>query len=343
MKTEIEALMCEAKVYFTNYLRLKVGDERLEVSVKNIEWTYNGDCETPINVLFSIDATHGDGSSASSDDIYQSLKLGDDDLLDLIQNYIIKSHPVEVNVFAHTNQLTFEGTMGSDITLPEGKIAEAICTVVKAPAPAPDGPSRIGTLTPLLAKPNKHCWNTHNCVAIASLATTPSSSTDSTKKASYQLAFGFYSGKAREPSMAELNAFICQTNQYVEKMLQDSTGDHQLVAHAVNIDSTYMIDCPSPVTVTFEIESKFGNGSSVPSHEVFQLLRLGDDELKTYLQEYVWNSQPSKENVFYSANQVSFDESLGVSLPAGKISVALCPEGGAPAPAHEPEPQRNGT
>jgi hypothetical protein len=144
MSSEVGAMMCEAKKFFAKYLGDKFGDANLAVSVTNIEWTFNADCEVPINILFSIDATYGDGTSASSDDMYHALKLGDDEILDLIENYVWKSQPLDMNVFSNTNELTVEASTGAGITLPEGKTAEAICPEQDAPAPAPAGSSRNG-------------------------------------------------------------------------------------------------------------------------------------------------------------------------------------------------------
>jgi hypothetical protein len=162
----------------------------------------------------------------------------------------------------------------------------------------------------------------------------PDSLVDSSKDlASYQLAFGFYEGEVGEPSMSEVEALICQTNQYMEQKLQDSIGDPQLAAQAVNIDWKYSPECVAAVTVTFAIESSYGDGSTVPAHEVFQALRLGDEELQTFLECFVWKSRPVQENVFYGANQVGFENSMGVSLPQGKLAEASCTMDGGPVTA----------
>ena len=141
---EVDALMCEAKKYFTEYLRNQLKDASLVVSVTNIGFSYNADCQTPMNVFFTVEASHSSGSSVDSEDIFRALRLGEDEILDIIQNYVWKSEP-GTNVFRTVNQLTFESTLGAANFLPEGIIAEATCSIQAAPAPFPAQPARIGT------------------------------------------------------------------------------------------------------------------------------------------------------------------------------------------------------
>ena len=143
--------------------------------------------------------------------------------------------------------------------------------------------------------------------------------------------FGFYDGQAREPTAAEIEALICQTNLYFEMKIQQSTGDSALDAHAVNIDWVFSPDCPGPVTVTFAIEGAFGDGESVPANEIFQALKLGDDEMREYLERFAMQSPPVGSNLFYNANTLSFEDMLGEQIPMpGKLAEAFC--GAQPEP-----------
>lgn len=143
---EVESLMCEVKKYFSSYLQKRLGDASLTVSLTNIGYSYNAndDCDAPMNVFFTIDATYADGSSVASNEIFHDLRLGEDEILDIIQNYVWASQPGS-NVFRSVNQLTFESTLSGDPSsnhLPDGNIAEAICSIEFAPVPAQ--PNRNG-------------------------------------------------------------------------------------------------------------------------------------------------------------------------------------------------------
>ena len=144
---EVDSLMCEVKKFFTEYLRNQLGDPSLAVSLTNIGYSYNAndDCDAPMNVFFTIDATNSDGSSVDSNEIFHDLRLGEDEILDIIRNYVWASQP-GTNIFRSVNQLTFESTLSGDPTsshLPDGNIAEAICSIQGAPVPAQ--PNRNGT------------------------------------------------------------------------------------------------------------------------------------------------------------------------------------------------------
>lgn len=143
---EVDSLMCEVKKFFTEYLRGQLGDPSLTVSLTNIGYSYNAndDCDAPMNVFFTIEATSSDGSSVDSNEIFRDLRLGEDEILDIIQNYVWASQP-GTNIFRSVNQLTFESTLSGDPTsthLPDGNIAEAICSIQEAPVPAQ--PNRNG-------------------------------------------------------------------------------------------------------------------------------------------------------------------------------------------------------
>ena len=143
---EVDALMCEMKKYFSTYLQDRLEDPSLSVSLTNIGYSYNpnDDCDAPMNVFFTIDATHSDGKSVASNEIFHDLRLGEDEILDIIQNYVWASQP-GTNVFRSVNQLTFESTLSGDPTsnhLPDGNIAEAVCPVQGVPVPAQ--PNRNG-------------------------------------------------------------------------------------------------------------------------------------------------------------------------------------------------------
>ena len=141
----------------------------------------------------------------------------------------------------------------------------------------------------------------------------------------FRIVFGFFDGQAREPTLAEVESLICETNLYFQNRLQQSTGDYSLMAYAQHIDWVFSPDCPGPVTVTFELVGIFGDGQQVPSNYIFQTLKLGDEDMRDYLQNYVWESPPVGTNVFSSTNTMTLEDMLGEQIPVpGQLAQAVC-------------------
>ena len=141
---EIESLMCEVQKYITDFLGSHLQDPDTETLLTNIGWVFDKDCHTPLNVMFAANAKLGDGSHVSADTMFQTLKLGDDEILDLIENYVYEARP-ENGPFSDVNQLTFETSTISASLLPEGLIDLLICPDSKAPLPtAATKPNRKG-------------------------------------------------------------------------------------------------------------------------------------------------------------------------------------------------------
>jgi len=148
---EMNGLMCEAKSYVTQRLQNGLKDPSIEVSIHDIAWSFTADCETPIILNFTIDASGGDRSPVSSSDIFHLLELGDDELVDFVQNYVWKSQP-QGSPFEKVDKLQFEETIEKAGELAtQAQIPEAICPEQKAPPASPAGspaaPSRASTFT----------------------------------------------------------------------------------------------------------------------------------------------------------------------------------------------------
>lgn len=151
----------------------------------------------------------------------------------------------------------------------------------------------------------------------------------------FRIVFGFFDGYTREPSPAEVEALLCETNLYFQTRLQQSTGDSCLVAYAQYIDWIFSPDCPGPVTVTFAFTGFFGDGQQVPSNYIFQALKLSDEEMRDYLQNYVWEAAPVGSNIFSSTNTMTLEDMLGEQIPMpGKLAQASCgSQGGSMQPS----------
>lgn len=139
--SEMMGLMCEVKKYFADFLGSQLDEPDVTTTITDIGWTFDEDCHTPLNVFFRISAELGDRSTVSADAMSQTMKLGNDEIVDLIENYVYESG----NPFSDVNQLTFEASTKAASSLPETKIDEAKCPALPTPSP-PTGtsPNRKG-------------------------------------------------------------------------------------------------------------------------------------------------------------------------------------------------------
>lgn len=137
---EVDSLMCAMKKFFAQYLRGSLQDESLIVSLINIGYSYDPTCKTPMNVYFTIEATYSDGQAVGDDKIFRALRLGEDEILEIVTDYIWKSPPTN-SIFHSVNQLSFESSLGDRSILPEGSISEATCSLENGPLLEPTQPS----------------------------------------------------------------------------------------------------------------------------------------------------------------------------------------------------------
>lgn len=323
---EIQGLMCQVLKYFTDFLKGRLEDPSVEVLITNIGWTFDEDCHTPLNAMFGITATLGDGTRVGAEDMFQAVKLGNEEILDLIENYVYESKP-EGSPFADVNQLQFEeSTVAS---LPEGTIDEATCpdSASDPPTPGP-GPNRKGKQSNQTYRIGMSLITSNVCVfndPLSLTGTTAGTSQSPELQASYKLAFGFYDGKEGEPSKSEIESLICQTNAFFQGKVREKTGDSSIEAYAVDICWNYTPDCDAPVTVSFGMEAIYESGESVPPEEVSSALKLSEGDMQAYLESYVWQSSPTGSNLFNNANKLGFEDYLGGPMPEGNIARAVCP------------------
>ena len=67
-----------------------------------------------------------------------------------------------------------------------------------------------------------------------------------------------------------------------------------------------------PVRMDFEAVGRFELGTDPPSkREVFEALQTAD--LNTYIQNYVWNTEPLMNNLFWNTQRARYDASISTT------------------------------
>ena len=122
---EVEAILCQIDYFFEEELREALSDETLESEVMLVEWTYTYGNETPVGILFILEAL-SENEIVPPEDMYEALKLDEPRVASLIQNYIWKGEPSD-NVFHNTSSVSFGARIG--VPIPgNGKVTLLNCS-----------------------------------------------------------------------------------------------------------------------------------------------------------------------------------------------------------------------
>ena len=138
--------------------------------------------------------------------------------------------------------------------------------------------------------------------------------------------YGFFDGEERDPTREELKSLVCYTQAFFSDELQNVLNDPQLSVKALDIDWTYNEDGLKDFELSFAADVKHGNGTPVTENEVFQALKVADQDLHSYIVDYVSQIKPPEgriESVFFSVNEVNFESAQNVPIPVGQIPEGL--------------------
>lgn len=161
---------------------------------------------------------------------------------------------------------------------------------------------------------------------LALTTTTPEPTATSENAVLYHLEFHFFEGELREPTVPEIEALICKTTEYFEAELQyRSVGECIGEALLTNIAWTYDAGCPNaPFTVSFAARATFCDGQLVPADLLYERLQLTNDEIKDYLEEYIWKTEPVDQTIFAEVNAMTFEGTAGATIRDGMIASVNC-------------------
>jgi hypothetical protein len=142
----------------------------------------------------------------------------------------------------------------------------------------------------------------------------------------FHLEFGFYDGTLSEPTPQEIEALICESQEFVMAELQSQNEGECIEEVTISkIDWTYDETCPTaPVTVTYAAQALFCDRTEVPQELIYESMKLDAESVKLYLEAYVWDSKPAKENVFYNANAMKVEGKTHATIRPGKIQYVSC-------------------
>jgi hypothetical protein len=142
----------------------------------------------------------------------------------------------------------------------------------------------------------------------------------------FHLSFGFYSGTLSEPTPEEIEALICESQEFVKAELQGKNEEECIEKVTISrIDWTFDETCPTaPVTVTYAAQALFCDGAEVPPDLIYESMKLDEESLKLYMEAYVWDSKPKQENVFYNTNAMTIEGKTHTPVRPGKIEGVSC-------------------
>lgn len=200
-------------------------------------------------------------------------------------------------------------------TVPDFVLAPTVHGSSNSNDETPTGTSRTGP-TPLVAQ-------SLHLLTLAHFVTADATSENAIL---YHLEFAFEEGSLTEPTPPEIAGMICETTEFFDGELQAMNPvDCFKEVSLTKIDWTYDEDCPTaPVTVTFAAQALYCDGSDVPVEVIYDSLKLEQQELKTFLEAYIWEAQPVGESVFSHAQSLSFEGTLHATVRPGKMEEVHC-------------------
>lgn len=152
--------------------------------------------------------------------------------------------------------------------------------------------------------------------------------------AHFSLNFAFFEDHEVPPTLAEVNALICQVNSYFTQELRRGLSAGNIHVKAVYVD--YFFDeggkgsSAEDVRVNFTAFSYYGEDEhdQVAAQDVVEAMKLDYLELKDFVEQYVWKSEPEKENLFYHTESLDLVEGeMGIEIhpaPAMIVEASGC-------------------
>jgi len=138
--------------------------------------------------------------------------------------------------------------------------------------------------------------------------------------ATIHIELGFFDGEYSDPTNSDVEELVCTTNSFLQEKVEEFVDDDGIQVHAAAIDWTL----GEPFSLAFVIQATFGDGTTLTANKVFEALKLGDSDVRDYLENYVMQSSP--KGVFAGANEVSLKVNMdkGASLSQMKLAIATC-------------------
>lgn len=145
----------------------------------------------------------------------------------------------------------------------------------------------------------------------------------------FSIKIAFFPGEGERPQKDEINAMLCETNKFFQEALINATNDDDLQSFATNIDWLYDTENDLPFVLYFTSDTHYGNETPVPAKTVYEVI-LNEADAKLLVTDFIWQSEPYPDNVFYNTQDIMLDGSYsgaksGRSIVPGQMEKAMCP------------------
>ena len=281
--------------------------------------------------------------------------MGEAGLQRFITNWVWNAEPVGLNFFANANKMSFDGIKRARI---KGDIPNAECPATDAPTMAPtispapttapsvpppggaegvagagddEDPNGEGTGGPggdLAGRPNIPGGTNGRPVGNPGDAGTRNdwpfgvnynTTEDLDPMADFSLAFHMFEDHEKPPTEDEVNALLCQLNEFFTQELRKKMSDDSIHSKAVYIDWYFNEEgagAKEDIIVNFTSFSYYADDvhSQIPATDVFDAMKLSTSEIDIMVEKYIWMSEPEKVNLFSHTEQVFLNADVGEPL-----------------------------
>ncbi|CAB9517749.1 expressed unknown protein [Seminavis robusta] len=307
---EVEAVLCQANVFFSKSLQKKMSNSAIAVVTKEADFSfgdflYEGDnsvlVEMPASINFTLEVSNIEGGTPPSlDDVEDSLPSFD--YGNFLKKHVWKAAPVSKNFFFEARGVVWQSAIVD-------RVAGAI-PVVDCPKGAK--PESMAQKT-IEGGPPKEVYNGTDYAAANGLT----------------LKIGFYDTgeeSSRAPTDMEWEALVCEVDRFLNHQLKESLKDDSIGSYATMIHWEYSQDEYMPAQMNFTLEAYFGNGTQVSNLEIFKVLALTDVQSAKFIGDYVAKSFPERFNIFAQVDRLVFrGASIRESEPETTLAKANCP------------------
>lgn len=362
VKDDIEGVLCQTQYFLSELVQNATNSKSVHAQATNINWGYYETDDLPAHINFTVefsDALVEEGDVNWIDDqvlIDEMEAMGEAGLQHFITNWVWNSEPNPGNFFANANKLSFDGIKRTRI---KGDIPNANCPATDAPtlaptiSPAPTGAPSIAPPGGAAAAGGADGENPNS--PEGTLAGRPNipgatggrpignpgdegtrkdwpfgvnynSTEDLQPMADFSLAFHMFQDHEKPPSEDEVNALLCELNEFFTEELRKKMSDNTIHSKAVYIDWYFNEEgagAKEDIIVNFTSFSYYADDvhTQIPATDVFEAMKLTTQEIDVMVENYVWLSEPEKVNIFSHTEQVFVNGNVGDPLSSDAMLI----------------------
>lgn len=276
-EADVQNLMCSTGDYLlTLYGEIEKGMD-LIVTVDRVEWEVDLTAVNPLTVHFDILAKER-GTGRRLPPVSMLEWMARSDMQYYIQEAVWTALPYQESIFSNVNGVFFDAKVrGLDKTPPAQTMSTLDCVEGRY------DPEYEDTRDPSILDVTK--WVLH---------------------------FGFEDGfEVVEPTHEEIEALFCQTFFYYKDMLEPSADTPVVYTNLsmVGWETTFSPEEPMPFIMYLDAEAWMPRGIDYTkvNARVLEGKMKQTFNINTYITDYVWNSEPKKENVMFHTSNVEVE------------------------------------